>query len=66
LADDEYDTAENHMAAKSLERFHAGQPPVFEPDVIYGYERDDNDEIVLVPIGRRIPKPCSFKNLTAY
>lgn len=50
------------MAIRSLERRENGEPPVYEPDVLYTHERHDG-QIVLVPLGPRGHDFEGFKGL---
>lgn len=53
------------MSIRSWERFRAGLPPVFEPDVLYGYERDEDGRLVLMPLRPRGHYFAGFSGLNA-
>lgn len=51
-------------ALKAEDRIAQGLPADFNPEMVYGYEVQD-DELVLVPLWRlRDHTPVSFKNLS--
>jgi len=55
----------DHAETRALARFLNGEPPSYEPDVIYGYEWDeDSGQFVMVPIRDRGTERPSFSGLT--